>query len=127
MQSAVVESIIEEGGFMIFKKTLRIVLSASALIAAASSSAWSGDASTGKAIYDKQCASCHGADGKGNPAMIKALGDKGMNITTKEVKAMKDEQIIKIIVEGAGKMPPSKNLSAQEQKELVSFTRSLAK
>ena len=35
-------------------------------------------------------------------AMIKALGEKGLNLTTKEVKAMKDGQILKIIVEGAG-------------------------
>jgi mono/diheme cytochrome c family protein len=108
-------------------KTLRLLLGGCSLGLVVSASAWAGEAQSGKEIYDKQCVACHGADGKGNPAMIKALGEKGMNITTKEVKAMKDEQILKIIVEGAGKMPPSKNLSAQEQKQLLSFTRSLAK
>lgn len=112
---------------MVGRKITGVVFSAGALTLALGSYAWSGDAPAGKAIYDKQCASCHGADGKGNPAMIKALGEKGLNLTTKEVKAMKDEQITKIIVEGAGKMPPSKNLSAQEQKAVVSYTRSLAK
>jgi mono/diheme cytochrome c family protein len=108
-------------------KKLSLLLGGCALGLVVSAPAWSGEAQPGKAIYDKQCVSCHGADGKGNPAMIKALGEKGMNLTTKEVKAMKDEQILKIIVEGAGKMPPAKNLSAQEQKQLLSFTRSLAK
>ena len=108
-------------------KALTSVLAATVLTLGLGSSGWSGEAPAGKAIYEKQCAGCHGADGKGNPAMIKVLGEKGMNLTTKEVKAMKDEQILKIIVEGAGKMPPAKNLSAQEQKEVVSYTRSLAK
>jgi mono/diheme cytochrome c family protein len=98
------------------------------LTIAASSYAWSAEAKAGKALYDKLCVSCHGADGKGNPAMIKAMGEKGLNITTKEVKAMKDEQILKIIVEGAGKMPASgKSLTAQEQKDVLSYTRSLGK
>ena len=110
------------------KKALRVLLAGCVLTVAASSYAWSAEAKAGKAIYDKVCVSCHGADGKGNPAMIKALGEKGLNITTKEVKAMKDEQILKIIVEGAGKMPASgKNLTPQEQKDVLSYTRSLGK
>jgi hypothetical protein len=52
-------------------------------------------------LYDKQCVGCHAADGKGNPAMIKALG--------------------------AGKMPAAKSLNAQEQKQVLSYIRSLAK
>jgi mono/diheme cytochrome c family protein len=92
------------------------------------SSVWSADAKAGKANYDKLCASCHGADGKGNPAMIKSMGEKGLNLTTKEVKSMKDDELLKVIVEGRGKMPPSgKNLSKQEQQDVLSYTRSLAK
>ena len=110
------------------RKALRILMGAGLLTIGASSYAWSADAKAGKALYDKLCVSCHGADGKGSPAMIKALGEKGLNITTKEVKAMKDEQILKIIVEGAGKMPASgKSLTAQEQKDVLSYTRSLGK
>ena len=110
------------------RKPLRILMGAVLLTIGASSYAWSADAKAGKALYDKLCVSCHGADGKGNPAMIKALGEKGLNITTKEVKAMKDEQILKIIVEGAGKMPASgKSLTAQEQKDVLSYTQSLGK
>lgn len=91
-------------------------------------SVWPADAKAGKATYDKLCVSCHGADGKGNPAMIKALGEKGLNIVGKETRAKKDADLLKIIVEGAGKMPASgKNLSEQEQKDVLSYTRSLVK
>jgi mono/diheme cytochrome c family protein len=107
---------------------MAVLLGGCALTLAATSQARSAEAKAGKATYDKLCASCHGADGKGNPAMIKAMGEKGLNIVTKDVQAKKDEELLKVIVEGQGKMPPSgKNLSQQEQKEVLSHMRSLAK
>jgi mono/diheme cytochrome c family protein len=110
------------------KMQLRILMSGCLLTVAASSYAWSADAKAGKATYDKLCVSCHGADGKGNPAMAKALGEKGLNIVAKDVQAKKDDELLKVIVEGAGKMPASgKNLSQQEQKDVLSYMRSLAK
>jgi mono/diheme cytochrome c family protein len=84
------------------------------------------DATLGKANYEKSCAGCHGADGKGNPGMAKVLGEKGLNIVGKETMQKSDEQLLKIIAEGAGKMPASK-LSKDEQKQAVSYMRSLAK
>lgn len=85
-----------------------------------------GDADAGKAFFTKNCQGCHGADGKGNAAMAKALGDKGLNLTTPEAKKMSDEQMAKVIAEGAGKMPASK-LSKAEQKQVLEYSRSLAK
>ena len=94
---------------------------------AASSFAWSAE-TAGKATYDKLCVSCHGADGKGNPAMAKVMGEKALNIVSKDVQAKKDPELLKVVVEGAGKMPASgKNLSPQEQKDVLTYTRSLAK
>jgi cytochrome c6 len=81
----------------------------------------------GKAVYEKSCASCHGKDGKGNPAMAKALGEKGLDLTTKEAKEKSDEQLLKIIAEGQGKMPAQKSLSKEEQKQVLGYVRSLAK
>jgi mono/diheme cytochrome c family protein len=90
--------------------------------------AMAGEAKAGKAQYDKLCASCHGADGKGNPAMAKAMGAKGLDLTTPEVKKAKDEELLKVIVDGRGKMPPSgKNLTKAEQKDVLEYMRSLAK
>lgn len=86
------------------------------------------DAKGGKATYDKVCVSCHGADGKGNPAMTKVFGEKALNIATKETSQKKDEELLKVTTEGKGKMPASgKSLSKQEQKDLLEHVRSLAK
>ena len=89
--------------------------------------AFAADASAGKAIYEKSCASCHGKDGKGNPAMAKVLGEKGLDLTSKEATQKSDEQLLKIIVEGSGKMPAQKSLSKDEQKQVLSYVRSIAK
>jgi cytochrome c oxidase subunit 2 len=107
-------------------KMLRLLLGV-AIAAATAPGVMAGDAG-GKAVYDKLCASCHGPDGKGNPAMVKAMGEKGLNIATKDVAAKKDDELIKVIVEGKGKMPASgKSLSKADQKAVVEHTRSLAK
>ena len=110
------------------KKQLRLLASGCLLVVAVSSSAWPAETKAGKATYDKLCVSCHGADGKGNPAMTKVMGEKELNIVDKETLAKKDPELLKVIAEGAGKMPASgKGLSAQEQKDVLSYSRSLAK
>ncbi|HWP59835.1 MAG TPA: cytochrome c [Candidatus Acidoferrales bacterium] len=96
-------------------------------LAAAVSPAVAADAKAGKAIYEKRCLSCHGADGRGNPAMIKAMGEKGLNLTAKEVAGAKDDELMKVIVEGRGKMPATKGLTKDEAKQVLEYTRSLAK
>jgi mono/diheme cytochrome c family protein len=109
---------------------LQRILTTTSLFAALAwpiSNGLAGEADAGKALYQKNCVGCHGADGKGNPAMIKAMGEKGLNIVTKETMQKSDEVLLKIIAEGAGKMPPSKKLSADEQKTVLKYNRSLAK
>ena len=85
------------------------------------------DADAGKTAYEKNCAGCHGADGKGNPALAKTLGEKGLNIVGKETIQKPDEALLKIITEGAGKMPANKKLTKDEQKSVLQYSRSLAK
>ena len=85
------------------------------------------EAELGKTVYEKNCAGCHGADGKGNPALAKTLGEKGLSIVGKETMEKSDEVLLKIIAEGAGKMPPSKKLTKEEQKAVLQYSRSLAK
>jgi hypothetical protein len=63
---------------------------------------------------------------RGNPAMAKTM--KGLDIVNKETQAKKDDQLLKVIVQGEGKMPASgKNLNKQEQTDLLAYVRSLAK
>ena len=90
------------------------------------SAAFAADAGSGKALYEKSCAGCHGADGKGNAKMATILGEKGLNIVGKETTAKSDAQLLKLIAEGAGKMPASK-LTKDEQKQALGHVRSLAK
>ena len=94
--------------------------------AGTTSAALAADAESGKALYEKSCAGCHGADGKGNEKMAKILGDKGLNIVGSETKKKSDEQLLKVIAEGAGKMPASK-LTKEEQRQALGYVRSLAK
>jgi len=109
-------------------KKLAVLVSACLLTVAGGTTAWAAEAKAGKATYDKLCVSCHGADGKGNPAMAKMMGEKELNIVDKETTAKKDDVLLKVIVEGAGKMPASgKNLNKQEQTDVLSYMRSLAK
>ncbi len=106
------------------KRNLLLGGLAAVLIAPA---AMAGDAG-GKAAYEKQCASCHGSDGKGNPAMAKVFGEKQLNIAVKEVADKKDDDIVKIMLEGKGKMPASgKTLSPADQKAVAAYVKSLAK
>jgi mono/diheme cytochrome c family protein len=106
-----------------------IVLAGTAVTAliVATGSTLAAEAKAGKSVYEKRCVSCHGADGKGSPAMIKAMGEKGLNLTTKEVAGAKDEELVKVILEGKGKMPATKGLSKDEAKQVLEYARSLGK
>ena len=97
------------------------------LAAGLASAAMAADADGGKALYEKSCMGCHGADGKGNEKMAKIPGfEKGLNIVGADVKKKSDDELLKIIAEGAGKMPASK-LTKAEQKQALTYARSLAK
>jgi cytochrome c5 len=98
------------------------------LLVSGSSNLWAAEAQDGKAIYGKLCVSCHGVDGKGNPAMTKVFGEKELNIVDPETTKKSDDELLKVITQGKGKMPASgKNLSKQEQKQILDHVRSLAK
>jgi cytochrome c oxidase cbb3-type subunit 3 len=103
------------------------ILAGIGMMGASASGVLAADAAAGKAVFDKSCVGCHGADGKGNPGMAKVLGEKGLNLTTKEVTAKSDDQLLKVIAEGQGKMPAQSKLSKDEQKAAVGYVRSLAK
>ena len=105
---------------------INVTIAGLAIWTGTTAAAVAGDADSGKALYEKSCVGCHGADGKGNEKMAKLLGDKGLNIVGDETKKKSDEQFMKVLAEGSGKMPASK-LSKEEQKQVLSYVRSLAK
>ena len=109
------------------KKYLTLALFGLAIGLVWAAGARAAEASAGKATYEKSCVGCHGADGKGNPAMAKVLGEKGLNLTTKEVTQASDDKLLKVLAEGAGKMPAQKSLSKDEQKQVLGHVRSLSK
>jgi cytochrome c553 len=94
--------------------------------------ALSAHADDAKTIFEKDCAKCHGADGKGQTKMGQKLGVK--DYTDAKVQAeLKDEEATKAIKEGLkdkeGKvlMKPAENLSENDIKGLVAYIRSFKK
>ena len=101
-------------------------------IAAFALAATSARAAEAKELYEKDCAKCHGADGKGDTKMGKKLGAK--DYTDAKVQAeMKDDKAFKVIKEGLkdkeGKvlMKPSEGISDDEIKALVKYMRTFKK
>ena len=95
-------------------------------------SALSANAADGKASYEKDCAKCHGADGKGETKMGKKVGAKDYT-DAKVQDELKDDAAIKAIKEGykdkEGKvvMKPAEGLSDEDIKALVAQMRSFKK
>ncbi|MGD1210821.1 MAG: cytochrome c [Candidatus Acidiferrales bacterium] len=84
------------------------------------------DASAGKDVFSKHCVACHGADGKGNDAVAKMMKVPIPPLGSKEVQALSDADLSKVITEGKGKMPAVKTLSSAEVANVVAFIRSIA-
>ena len=108
------------------KKLIAVTLGITALAVA---SAQAGDA---KAAYEKDCAKCHGADGKGQTKMGQKSGCK--DYTDAKVQAeLKDDAAAKAIKEGVkdkdGKvvMKPAEGLSDEDIKGLVAYMRTFKK
>jgi cytochrome c553 len=83
------------------------------------------DVAAGKASFDKACKSCHGAEGKGNPAIAKMMKVELRALGSKEVQAKADAELTKEISDGTGKMKGIKSLSAGDVKSVVEFVRTL--
>ncbi len=106
-------------------RTLIVALFLGAAFAAA-------HAADGKAVWDEQCAKCHGSDAKGDTKMGKKL--KIADLSDAKVQAgFTDEDAIKAVKEGvkdkSGKqvMKPIEGLSDDDIKAVVAHLRTLKK
>jgi mono/diheme cytochrome c family protein len=78
-------------------------------------------AADGTAVFKAKCVACHGADGT---KTIPAMGVKPL--TSPEVKAKSEAQLITAVTKGQGKMPAfAGKLSDDEIKAAVAHVRSL--
>lgn len=100
---------------------LLLIAVASAALAAAGA-----DVQAGKAVFEKSCRTCHGAEGQGNPGIAKMLNVTLKPLGSAEVQTRSDEDVKKIILEGNGKMKPVKLTNAQVA-DVAAYVRSLAK
>jgi mono/diheme cytochrome c family protein len=105
------------------KKVLYIVLLAAL---GAASLAAARDAN-GKAIYDRSCKSCHGADGTPNPAVANMMKVEMKDLKSPEVQAMSDTDIKNTIANGKGKMHPIKTVSGSDADDVAAYVHSLKK
>jgi mono/diheme cytochrome c family protein len=85
---------------------MRTTLIVLAFAAAAATTLQAANANAGKLVYDKACKSCHGADGTPNPAVAKMMKVEIKDLKSPDVQAMSDEDLIKVITDGKGKMKP---------------------
>src|ERR1051325_11718454 len=101
-------------------------------IAIAAVAAWSVRADDAKTIYERDCAKCHGQDGKGQTKMGQKVGCKDYT-DAKVQEALKDDEAVKAIKEGVkdkeGKqvMKPAEGLSDSDVKALVAYMRTCKK
>ena len=108
----------------------KLILFSLALVLAGAVSARAAEA---KELWTKNCAKCHGEDGKGKTKMGEKLGVKDYT-DAKVQESLKEDEMAKAIKEGVKekdsdkmKMKASPDLTDDEVKALVAYVRSFKK
>ncbi len=100
-------------------------LTAALVLVGLGSVAWSAD---GKALYDKNCASCHGPGGKGDGPAAKAMKNKPADLTSAPVKGMSEADLAKFVKEGKPDLKPAHptpKLSDDEVQAVAKYVKGL--
>lgn len=106
----------------------KLVVISAVLLIAGTVSVRAADA---KENWDKNCAKCHGPDGKGDTKMGKKLEIKDFT-DAKYQASLKDDAMLKAIKEGVKdgekvRMKAAEGLSDEEMKALVAYVRAFKK
>jgi mono/diheme cytochrome c family protein len=86
-----------------------------------------GDAKAGKAVYDKACKSCHGADGTPNAGIAKSFKVTMAHLGDASVQGASDADLKAAITNGKGKMKPIKSVTGKAVDDVVAYMRTLKK
>ncbi len=83
---------------------------------------------TAKKSVETNCASCHGAGGKGDgPAAAALPPPKPADWTSAKVQSQTDGELFWKITNGRGAMPPWKHIPEKERWSIVNYIRTLKK
>jgi mono/diheme cytochrome c family protein len=104
---------------------MKRVTSAVAGLVLSSAIVFGADAAAGKAVYDKACKSCHGADGAPNAKIAAMMKVEMRHLGSKEVQAMSEAEHKKIVTDGKGKMKPIKTVSGADVDNVVAYVHTL--
>jgi len=88
------------------------------------------NAADGKMVYSKNCVSCHATEGEGNDkiAALFKIDQAKLSLVGNEAKSKSDADLVKIVLDGNGKMKGLKDkLSQEEAAAVVKYVRSLQK
>jgi mono/diheme cytochrome c family protein len=110
------------------KRVLTVSLTGLLLVAAGVTAQVAKTVSSGKDIYTKKCASCHGKQGEGVAKMATMLKAKIRNLA--EAPAPPETLAVwkKIVADGKGKMPAYKaKLTAAEIDSVITYVHTLTK
>jgi len=84
----------------------------------------------GKALYEKNCQSCHGADGRGNAEKAASLkiDPKVLDLGRQESANLTRDELKAIFLEGKDKMPAYKRkIKGPDQDPVLDYAQELAR
>ncbi|HUJ79205.1 MAG TPA: cytochrome c [Nitrospiria bacterium] len=88
------------------------------------------DAAKGKVLYDRHCAICHGAVGKGNGPASAMMNPKPADFTGEKVKKESDTQLLNAIESGVPGTPMAAwkgTLSPEQMQDVLDYIRAFGK
>lgn len=103
------------------------ILAAGAILLTAPPSS-AADPTAGRKLFEAKCASCHGKDSKGNPAMAKMfkVEPAALHLTDEATLKKSDSELAGVTETGLGKMPAYKGkLKSEEISNIMAYLRSL--